>query len=192
MARPGRRGPADGRKVRGLTGDEHQVWVEVGFYRHSLMLHPEGATIMRGDKEVPVSGEQGPTVTYMVLGPNGPRATIDLTHLTHEELKALREFYSIAFTLAEPIVLARDKEAQDAFDAGNDSFTRVYRAVPQLVVRPRARRAHDQVVRLGLERVLAGGWSFLRGLIPARGAGPEVDERNEGEGGPQDDGAAAD
>lgn len=67
--------------------------------------------------------------------PNRPTISWNLTALTVEELDAFKEIIDTAFELARPICKARDKEAADALAEGDDSHSRIYRAVPQLVYR---------------------------------------------------------
>jgi hypothetical protein len=141
---------------------------------------------------MPVTSENGPSLIYKVMGPRGSMVGLDLTNLTHEELVAFREFWSIAFSIAEPIVLIRDKEAQDAFSRGDDSFTRVHRAVPRLVVRARAQRTYRQVVRLGLENVLERGWALFRSIGGVGGDRDAVAAVEADHAGTQDDYPAAD
>lgn len=62
-------------------------------------------------------------------------ASMNLTRMTEEELLATKKLLDRAFELALPVVQRRDKEANDALDQGDDTYPRVYRAVPQLVYR---------------------------------------------------------
>lgn len=72
--------------------------------------------------------------------------TLNLTALTGEELTALRTIIDHAFALAEPIVDELDQRAQEAHDNGDDSYSRLYRSLPALIIRERVVRAHDQSV----------------------------------------------
>jgi hypothetical protein len=157
-----------------------------------MFFYEEGATQDVKGEQMPVTSENGPSLIYKVMGPRGSMVGVDLTHLTHEELEAFRQFWAIAFAIAEPVVLLRDKEAQDAFSRGDDSFTRVHRAIPRLVVRARAERTYRQVLHVGLENVLARGWSFFRSIGGAGGDGDAVAAVEADHAEAQDDDAAVD
>jgi hypothetical protein len=148
------------------------------------MIHEEGTLVDSPDGERPISLERGPN--YHLVIP-GKKVLIDLSFMTHEELVAARTFWNMAFDLAEPVVLLRDKEAQDAFDSGDDSFHRLHRPVPKLVVRPGAQRAHSEVLRVGLAHVVERGWAFFRSHLGAGGDGDAVaDQQAQGAGTPDD------
>lgn len=81
----------------------------------------------------------------------GAPVTWNLTACTEEELTSLKHLFDTAFALALPIVQQRDKEAQDAFANGDDSHSRIYRQVPQLVYREGAIGEHSEGVLDRLE-----------------------------------------
>lgn len=120
-----------------------------------------------------------------------PDVHINLTSFTTEELNALIEFFTKCFDMARPIVERRDQEAQDAWEAGDDSLVRHYRAVPQLVFRQRPVREHSEGVQQrpsGVSESSGGGDSDRR----VRRTGDELAESDEGTGGAQDDGTPTD
>src|SRR6476620_9325172 len=82
----------------------------------------------------------GPTVTLYIPRESKQDISFDLTALTTDELNKLEEFFHLLIAEARPIVAERDRIAHEAFESGDDSFTRVYRQVPQLVVRKRTSR----------------------------------------------------
>ena len=67
-----------------------------------------------------------------------PDLAIKLSILTEPELDALEELFMSAFAWARPVVKQRDKEAADAYEQGDDSYSRSYRALPTVVYRKRA------------------------------------------------------
>lgn len=67
-----------------------------------------------------------------------PDLAIKLSILTEAELDALEELFMSAFAWARPVVKQRDKEAADAWERGDDSYTRSYRQLPTVVYRKRA------------------------------------------------------
>lgn len=134
-----------------------------------------------------------PIRLFHPTGKNGLGFSWDLTVLTVEELNSLRELLETAFEWALPICEARDKEAKDANDQGDDSFTRLYRAVPQLVYRSRP----EPIDREGVQHRSADA-SPAHGNDDAghgdsiRDGGDDLAERDEGGGEPEDDGAPTD
>lgn len=118
--------------------------------------------LMRGwttedPEEEAVRKESGPTYRLLLPRPNGGRAvSYNLTALTHEEFLVLKKFFLMVFDLVEPVVIQRDKVAQDAFAKGDDSFARIYRQVPQLVVREGQDGADDESVLHGPEDLPSG------------------------------------
>lgn len=98
----------------------------------TLVVNDTKATIIRGDYD-PEAGDDL-VVAFNQLGRRYGSA-LNLTQLTAKELTAFREFINRAIDLAEPVVRQRDEEADHAFNEGNDTFERIYRAVPQLVYR---------------------------------------------------------
>ncbi|MEU4066702.1 hypothetical protein AB0F25_30690 [Streptomyces wedmorensis] len=88
--------------------------------------------------EKPNELRPGDSVSVLVSTRYNPTGTkLILTNMTHEELVALREIWEHAFDLAEPVVVERDRVAREAFERGDDSNERVYRAPPAKVVRRR-------------------------------------------------------
>lgn len=122
---------------------------------------------------------------------------MNLTNLTIEELDALRSIINLAFDLAEPVVKDRDKVAQDAKDAGDDSYARVYRQIPEFVVRTGKVLAYGEGVldRLAgiLERFGGGLPRFVeRWGTRVLGDGDVVADEASADSGSEDDGPQAD
>lgn len=141
---PSRRRQTGQRVAAGKISDERKAWTDIFLGQFVLMVYPEGHEV--GSKE---SGE-----TVKIVVPQ--RKVWDLTHLTEEELDSLQKFFDRAFARARPIIRHRDEVASDAFSRGDDSFSRVYRAVPQFFDREGAVTADGQSVQHGPENVLAG------------------------------------
>jgi hypothetical protein len=78
---------------------------------------------------------------------------ISLTGMTVQELTAMRDFLELAINTAMPISQMRDEEAENAFQRGDDTWARHYRAPAQFIVRERAQREHSERIRLGPEGV---------------------------------------
>jgi len=112
------------------------AWMRTVLGTSVIMFYPPGVNDEDDDEyEIANNKELGPTVRLVLPRPNGRAVTMNLTAMTGPELQMMREFYDLLFDLAEPVVRERDKVAQDAFNSGDDAFARIYRQVPQLVIR---------------------------------------------------------
>jgi len=112
---------------------------------------------------------------------------ISLTNLTYLELQTLRKLFDLAFEWAEPIVQERDRVAQDAFDQGDDSFERLYRRVPNLVIRKRPKRENSDGVRERPESLPQGSGGGEDSDGGVRGTSLGLAESDESKGSTQDD-----
>jgi hypothetical protein len=147
------------------------------------------------EEEKDVRQERGSTYRILITRSTGGRpAQLNLTALTHEEFLIFKEFMLMAMDLAEPVIKLRDKVAQDAFDKGDDSFARIYRQVPQLVVREGTIGDDSEGVLDGLENLPDGDLSGERdgGEVPTpdggvRGVGDELASGEPSEDQPEDD-----
>lgn len=81
---------------------------------------------------------------------------LNLTKLTEAELEAIKQVIDQAFALALPVIRQRDEEANAAFTEGDDSFDRIYRAVPKLVFREGAVKAYLESVHERPEDLSSG------------------------------------
>lgn len=97
-----------------------------------------------------------------------------LTSLTEQELAALREIFTLAFDWAEPIVKKRDADAEYAFQHGDDSFTRVYRQVPNLVIRKRPGGEHSESLQDRPDGVSESNGGSDDPTLGVRGTGVEL------------------
>lgn len=89
--------------------------------------------------------EVGDAVYLSITVPGRTRPLVwDFTGMTGDELDAVRKFFIHLFDLADPVVRERDRVAQDALRKGDDSYDRVYREVPTLVMRPRQERTDGE------------------------------------------------
>lgn len=122
-----------------------------------------------------------------------PDTSIHLANLTEQELDALEELFKSAFAWARPVVRQRDKEAKDAWEKGDDSYVRIYRAVPTVVYRKRPEPEYSEGVPERPEGVPASGGreqpDFAGGI---RGARYELAQLDEAAGFPEDNGTPPD
>lgn len=88
-----------------------------------------------------------PTVSLLLTRPGGRPVTYNITSLTRDELDSTRQFFTMLFDMAEPLVDERDKVAHDAAAQGDDSYVRSYRQLPEVVVRKRTVGPDREVLR---------------------------------------------
>lgn len=150
------------------------------------MMYPEGHWDDDPDTVPSIKAEPGPTIR-LSFPKNGRILNYTLTSLTSEELALFRELMNLALDLAEPIVEQRDKAAQDAYENGDDSFVRIYRQVPRLVVRDGALRANSGSLRKRSEDSPEGPGAGDAGPGRLRGVGHELVDGEPKDGGAQDD-----
>jgi hypothetical protein len=121
----------------------------------------------------------------------GRAMRMTLSAMTEKELETLREIFNIAIETALPICREMDQLAQEAFDAGDDAYARLYRPVPTIYVRERSQQPHDESVPDGPTPVLGlrAGYhrpSELREIRRRMVDGEQVEVE------PEDDGEAPD
>src|SRR6478609_4641970 len=145
-------------------GDDRYAWV---YTENSKWV------ILVGNEKAP----SGPDVVlFHPTAGRLPDISINLTNMTAEELDAIRELLTTALDWAQPVVELRDKEAQDAQEQGDDSFSRLYRAVPTVVYRKRPQYEHDPSILGGPEDVPESDGDGAGGGGRVRGAGDGLAE----------------
>lgn len=200
MARPGakRYKPGSRQKVYrdGIMSERRVAWIRTMLGTSVVMFYPPGWTEAETEEEQEelkkIKVETGPTVRLIINRSNARPVQMNLTSLTADELNMTREFYNLLFDLAEPIVQERDRVAQDAYDNGDDGFARIYREVPQVVVRTGTIGPDYQSIRNRLENFSQRARSRLRDNGRLRGIGPELAPSEPEEGRTQDDDAPTD
>jgi hypothetical protein len=142
--------------------------------------------------ETDPEGELGENLVLVIPRPYGKPVSLNFSALTEQELQVTRQIFEKLFDMVEPIVKQRDMEAQRAFDNGDDSFTRIYRQVPQYIVREGAIAPYSESVFGGSKELPLGLGDELDpdGRVRADGDGV-ADEVPEG-GGSEDDQPQAD
>ena len=103
-----------------------------------------GRIVLKHFEKNPMQGEVGLNHALVIRFFSGGYRTIDVTALTEAEIDAIVEFFILVREEVLPIIRARDEVAREAFDRGDGSFTRSYRALPSVVVQQRASREHNQ------------------------------------------------
>lgn len=85
--------------------------------------------------------DETPSVTVLLSeGVGRAPFRVGLARFTEQELDLFEEFITLAIKMARPVVLERDRIAAEAFEEGDDSFSRVYRQDPKLIVRPKVKK----------------------------------------------------
>lgn len=145
--RPGHRGVGTARaqlRGTGRMSENRYAWLRTKLGNFTIMKYASG-------KYMDGQSEEGETLLLYIPRPGGGGRdfSYNITSLTSEELKKTREFFNLLFDEAGPIVEKRDQIATEAFSQGDDSFNRVYRALPQFIVRPRKVRENSEVLHVG-------------------------------------------
>lgn len=143
-------GHRDNAQLRGTgkMSENRFAWVRVAIGQFTIMkFEPEETD---DDKDL------GASVVLFIPRPGSRGISYDMTALTSEELKVVREFFNMLFDEAEPVVSDRDRIANEALAAGDDSHARVYRQVPQFVVRKRPQRKDSEGVHDGSQNISSG------------------------------------
>lgn len=129
-----------------------RAWARVAWGNVALMKYESTEDVDKDDTEEEgvmqeITDAAGPSVRLVITKSKSRRpTTLDLTMLTEAELRALRRVFIAAFDEALTTCVLRDKEAQDAYAKGDDSFVRLYRPVPEFVDREGESRKHDPSV----------------------------------------------
>ena len=107
------------------------------------------------DEEVEVLDPEDATI-MLNLNQNGSSISINLSSFTVEELIYWKSFLDNAYEKALPACKARDRKARYAYRKGIHSYSRVYRQLPEYVVRRRLRSKYGEGIPLRLDDVLDG------------------------------------
>lgn len=161
--KPGSRNPKF--RIDGKMSENRVTWLRTILGTAVIMFYPPG--VIPDDATDEEKDQTGPTVRLIIPQPGRRAVSLNLTALTSAEIVLMREFYNLLFDLAEPIVRERDKVAQNAYENGDDSFARIYRQVPQLVVRSGAIGPDYESVRNRLDDLSRGvrdGFSSADGV----------------------------
>lgn len=178
--RPGSRRPGTRpRRNDGLMSEDRYAWLRTAVGQMVIMAYNND----EDDRE----NTTGPTIRLYLPRPGGRPFSLNITALTKPELDAMRGFFTLLFDTAEPFVLHRDRMAQDALAAGDDSFARVYREVPQFVVRERAKPRHVESLHNGPEGLHPGDRGAGDSSNESGGVRSELADGESSEGSPEDD-----
>lgn len=136
----------------GRQSDNKIAWLRT-FVTDQLALLGIDASKSETEEDITLSSEVGISYILVIPVPGRKKPLLwNLSGMTTEELEATRQFFNHLFNLVDPVVRERDKVANDAYEnEGDDSYTRLYRDVPQFVVRERPQREYSQGIHDGPE-----------------------------------------
>jgi hypothetical protein len=126
------------RYISGRLSRARAAWVRTGVAQFVMLKFDNQAPPDEDDEddETELTNEVGNDLFLMVPQPRGKPLMLNFTAMTEIELRKTRQFFDLLFTLAEPIVKDRDKVANNALANGDDSYARIYRPVPDFIIRP--------------------------------------------------------
>lgn len=133
--------------------------------------------VSKGDEPdvLAAAGEVGEDI-FLAIMRGSTTTNISLTNLTHTELDAMREFFLIAFANAQGIVKERDRLAKEGLENGDDSFVRLYRTVPTILIREGEKWKHYPRLRRGFEWVTSMVPKYNVNRLDIRGSSVPVPE----------------
>lgn len=152
----------------GRQSDNKVAWLRTDATNQLALIEVTPEDLQEAREDTILEDEAGNSYILVIPVPGRQRPLHwNLTGMTSKELEATRQFFEHTFNLVDPIIRERDRLADHAFETtGDDSFTRLYRAIPQFVTRQRKKREHRQGVHdgpsdategSGGEQPLAGG-----------------------------------
>lgn len=171
---PGRRGrykPTDPGKI----STHKYAWVDTFLGEFMILV---------GDDN---TGPRSPGLDVVIHKPGQYHWSLPLTKLTRSELDKTQELFDLAFRWARETVDARDKIARDAFEAGDDSISRIYRRDPRLFVRKRPDDEYSTRLRQRSEGILEGDGGEGDPPYELRTIGTVLAGDDEGQGESEDD-----
>lgn len=111
---------------KGHITDTREAWIAVKGFELILFIGDEEEYL----EKRPARRGETDAIKLELRQPNRRTFKVDLTGLTAAELRALAVFFEHAYKLALPVSEDLDKKAQEAFEAGDDSYARLYRPEP--------------------------------------------------------------
>lgn len=146
---PGRRDFKMGkRKTAAKMSDDRIAWLKTNLGQFTFFRY-----LTNEDGE---ENENGPNIVLTIPLMGMRTRSFNFSALTAEELEATEKFFKLIFDEARPIVAERDRVAHEAFESGDDSHSRIYRQVPQFVIRQRPEPSDTESVHVGPESLPKG------------------------------------
>lgn len=146
------------RRTRAILGSARRAWTRLNStllirYRHRTAFAQEikqaGFNLEAIDKYEQMVEELGGDSIIIYMDKNGKKFSISLTGMTLGELGVLRKFLNDSIDDAEPFVKMQDEILQTLHEEYDyDAHTKLYREVPQYIVRKGPVREHGSSLHL--------------------------------------------
>jgi hypothetical protein len=139
MMRPPRKRPPDVGHKFGQFGPGRRAWI--------TFPETEAVYYQSGDTDMEIDSLPPDKLLFMHRGRIG--STLYLSRMTYDEVCKLQEFINMVLDSVKDRCKRLDAKAQEAFDDGDDSFSRIYRPVPEIYVRKQPTGEHGEGVHDG-------------------------------------------
>lgn len=160
-------------------GNHRYAWVNTHGFVWTVMIYPDGT----GGVEIEAADELAheylmqPEVELQITPSKRQTIKLKLTGMSTDELDAVRKVLNIAIDEAQAATREMDRIARLAWENGDDSYSRLYRQVPEVFVRPRVKSGDSK-----------GSKGRPYRLVEVDGEGPREDDEGGLEENNSDDG----
>lgn len=159
--------------VFGKYTDARVAWVDLGIYQTVIYDGESSGTYLITEREY----DYDPIKLVIRKSRSKQQILVDLTFFTEEELNTFRSIVEKACDLAKPICQKLDQLAKEAYENGDDSFTRLYRSVPELHERERkSRKQREGLLDRPSDALDGSGTDRGLGIQPGDSAVPDPEE----------------
>lgn len=147
---------------------------------------------LKDDEEDAESWDPDDATVYLsITDAKNHEVNLNLSYLTWPELLSVKSIIDLAFHRAAPAVRARDRKAANDARLGKFVHPRLYRQLPEHIIRKRILLGHGEGIRVGSEDILGG--KFLPEDFNQSGdAGPDMAKPLEKYDGSKDSGTPID
>lgn len=135
------------KRLAGRYGPARESWVQLMGDEYVLYEYNGDDDDSDGDRGSDRSDSDLPRIVVAISSRGGRSTRVTLTNMTVNELEHLQRFIDRAIEKAKPICAEIDRRAEQAWEAGDDSYPRLYRPIPELHLRARREPEHDAVVQ---------------------------------------------
>lgn len=135
------------KRLAGRYGPARESWVQLMGDEYVLYEYDDSNNDPDDEHGSDRSDSDLPRIVMTISSRGSKPTRITLTNMTIDELEHLRRFVDRAIEKAKPICAEIDKRAEQAWEAGDDSYPRLYRPIPELHLRARREPEHDAVVQ---------------------------------------------
>ena len=124
--------------------DNRRMWLRFGAFHQQLVMYEDP------------NAEPGERTMSFMMVQGGRNMTISMEMLTEPELDLMKDFLTRIIERVRPEVQLRDRIAKEALENGDTSYTRNYRAVPELVDLTRPLGEYDPSIQVGPDGIPRG------------------------------------